>query len=255
VAAQQQIAIGTQPAIGVVTWCRGIGSGDESVVDKAENMTLLLGGGGDAEEERPVLDRFVELASGGAIGYWPFALDLDNYDEATAYAEAALRGVVETWPTLDGRTAADIGSLAGIFIGGGNTYHLLNEVRRHRFVDPLRAFAASRPLYGGSAGAILLGADIGPAGHFDRNDVGITDTTGLGLLHDHAVWCHYVLEHGDPLRAWVQSASHPIVALTERSGVEVNGATLGSIGHEPVHVIGPNGQAEELPPGRSYSLG
>jgi dipeptidase E len=237
-------------------WCASrVGSGRPRVVSHTDGMTLLLGGGGDSEDERPVLDRFVELTRGGPIGYWPFALGLDDYDRATAYAEHALRRPVETWPTLDDRSASDLHALAGIFIGGGNTYHLLDHVGRCGFVEPLRAFGASRPIYGGSAGAILFGADIGPAGHFDPNDVAIADTTGLELLHGHAVWCHFVPEDVAAVRAWAQSAGHPVIALTERSGAEADGALVRSIGFDPLHVIDPNGHAVEVPPGQTCALG
>ena len=46
-------------------------------------------------------------------------------------------------------------------------------------------------VYGGSAGAIVLGANISTCAHMDHNDVGITDMHGLDLLDGHAVWCHY----------------------------------------------------------------
>lgn len=57
--------------------------------------------------------------------------------------------------------------------------------------DVLREFATAGALYGGSAGAILFGADIGAAAYFDHNEVGITDTLGLRLLGDYTVWCHF----------------------------------------------------------------
>lgn len=101
-------------------------------------MALLLGGGGEAPDERPVLDRFLELVGARPIAYWPIALDLDDYSDASAFAEAALGRPVQTWTSLDDHSAADLNECGGVFIGGGNTYHLLNEVRRTRFFDPLR---------------------------------------------------------------------------------------------------------------------
>jgi dipeptidase E len=154
-------------------------------------MVLLLGGGGDAQQERPVLDRFVELAGATSIAYWPFALNLVNYANATSFTEAALGRPVQTWTSLDEHSTSDVQECGGVFIGGGNTYHLLSEVRRTGFDEVLRDFARTRVLYGGSAGAILFGSDIGTAGYFDSNDVGLVETKGLGLLGPYAVWCHY----------------------------------------------------------------
>ena len=217
-------------------------------------MALLLGGGGDPRDERPVLDRFVELSGSGPIAYWPVALDLGDYSAATAFAEAALGRPVDTWARLDEHSAKDLRSCGGVFIGGGNTYRLLNEVRRSGMADALRTFATAGALYGGSAGAILFGADIGPAAYLDQDEVGITDTSGLGLLGDYTVWCHFEHQQMGRLNDWVRSSGHPVIALTERSGAEVTGNTLSSIGRGSVYIVESDGSVGEIVPGRGHTL-
>jgi dipeptidase E len=218
-------------------------------------MTVLLGGGGSAEDERPVLDRLLELVEDrpGTIAYWPFALDRNDYAEATAFVENALGRSVNTWTGLDGRRPQHLDDHAGVFIGGGNTYHLLNEIRRWGFVRPLQGLAFHGVLYGGSAGAIICGVDIGSAAYFDENDVGLADTAGLDLLFGHSVWCHFVPDHLDDVRRWVRSSGAPAVALSERAGAEVSETEILSIGREPLLVVGPRGDIAELAPGQSRS--
>lgn len=218
------------------------------------DMVMLLGGGGDADEERPVLDRFLSLAGQGSIAYVPVALGLDDYVTATDYAATALGRSVETWTDLRVRSSEEVDVQAGIFIGGGNTYSLLGELRTSHLVDALARAADRRVVYGGSAGAIILGADIGTASFFDPNDVGLENTAGLGLLGAHAVWCHFVEDHLQPLRAWMETARRPVLALTERSGAEVERGIITSIGHEPLTLFALNGGRTEVPPGQSIPL-
>jgi dipeptidase E len=217
-------------------------------------MTILLGGGGSADDERPVLDRFVALTGSAPVAYWPIALRLDDYTKATAYATTALGRAVDTWRRLNDHTPADVDAQAGIFIGGGNTYHLLHEVRAARLAEALSRLAATGVVYGGSAGALILGADIGIAGTFDTNDVGLTDTTGLRLLGEHAVWCHFVGDHVAHLHEWIVRSGRPVIALTERAGGEVSGGVLTSIGREPLLVFDVDTSRSELAPDESRAL-
>lgn len=216
-------------------------------------MTILLGGGGSADDERPILDRFLDLVPDRPIAYWPIALDQDDYTDATAFAENALGRKVVSWTRLDRHHPGQLEDHAGVFIGGGNTYYLLSEVRRCGFANALRAFASHSVLYGGSAGAIICGADIGSSAYFDSNDVGLTDTTGLDLLGGYSVWCHFASTHLDDIRQWTRSSGRPAIVLSERAGVEVSGANLISLGREPLVIASPQGDLTELVPGQSIS--
>lgn len=214
-------------------------------------MTILLGGGGTADDERPVLDRFLDLVQGGPIVYWPIALDLDDYTDATTFAENALGRRVITWLDLDSHQPEHLSDHHGVLIGGGNTYHLLREVRRCGFAGPLSAFAFQGVLYGGSAGAVIFGADIDSSAAFDSNDVGLTDTTGLDLLGGYSVWCHFVPDHRADITRWTRASGRPAIVLSERAGAEFSGSELISIGWEPLLIASPQGDFIELAPGRS----
>lgn len=217
-------------------------------------MAILLGGGGDADDERPVLDRFAALCGIRPVAYWPVALGLIDYREATAFATAALGRSVSTWERLEHHTPTEVAAQAGSFIGGGDTFRLLNEIRVAGLDEALRDLASAGVVYGGSAGAIVLGADIGTAGYFDRNEVGLSDTACLDLLGGYAVWCHYIDDHLDPLREWIRRADRPVVALPERAGAEIDGKVLTSIGHEPLIALDREGAPVEIALGQSLVL-
>lgn len=71
-----------------------------------------------------------------------------------------------------------------LYVCGGNTFHLLAEVRRNNFGEAAREFIGSGKLYFGvSAGSILVTPNIGIAGvgPADENLPGITDLAGLGI--------------------------------------------------------------------------
>jgi dipeptidase E len=71
-----------------------------------------------------------------------------------------------------------------IIIGGGNTFHLLNESRKSGFDMWLLENANSKVYVGTSAGSIIMTPNIGiaPIDDGDVNTSGITDLSGLGLI-------------------------------------------------------------------------
>jgi dipeptidase E len=92
-------------------------------------------------------------------------------------------------------------------------------------------------MYGGSAGAALLGRDIGTAGHADPNDVGLLDMTGLDMAFGHAIWCHYQAAALPMIQEWSRETRHPTLALTERTGIVREADYLRVVGFDPVFRI------------------
>lgn len=131
-----------------------------------------------------------------------------------------------------------------IVLGGGNTYHLLHQLRTSGFAGAIAQFAAEgRPLYGGSAGGIALGRNIGTCAHMDENAVGLKDRAGLDLIHGHAVWCHYRSADDPLLHAYVAETQISTIALAETSGLWVRGpGRLQPLGTSPVLCFTPTGR-------------
>ena len=62
------------------------------------------------------------------------------------------------------RSAGDLEGLDGLIIPGGESTTMLKLLREERLMEPLRDFGLRRPIFGTSAGAILLANEVsGPA--------------------------------------------------------------------------------------------
>jgi cyanophycinase-like exopeptidase len=123
------------------------------------------------------------------------------------------------------------GSIDGVFIPGGNTFRLLARLRATGVAALLaERVGAGLPCYGGSAGAIVLGAHVGTCGHLDRNDVGLTDLTGLNLCGGQAIWCHHNDGDAGRLIEFVRATELEVFSLSENSGLRIGPDEIGSLG-------------------------
>jgi dipeptidase E len=201
----------------------------------ASEVRVAFGGGGDADDERAVLEAFSSWVGNGRLVYVPIALD-SPHEPHLAWATAALGSVGIT--SIEMAASADqlrdaLSRADGVFIGGGNAYVLLHSLRNAGVDRLLREYTErGRPMYGGSAGAIALGRDIGTARHADPDVLGLTDTSGLDLALGYAVWCHYVASDDARIRDYVNETGHAVLAIPERGGL-VRTA-------ERIEVVGPD---------------
>jgi dipeptidase E len=217
---------------------------------------VFLAGGGGACDSRPLDKQFARAIGGGALSYWPVALDPETNDYTSCLAW--LRGIYEPlgirrismWTGDRPIFPADY---QGIYIGGGNTYRLSSIIRRWKLLDQLREFVAGGGMvFGGSAGAALLGADVTTTAHLDRNDVGLTDTQGVDLSAGHGVFVHH--QDSDLPREIVWSATYrrPAIALTERANAVAAGTTITAIGPDPLLMVDHLGCRRLAPGATSY---
>ncbi len=206
-------------------------------------MRMMLAGGGDATDSRPLDEPFANwLPSGGRLLYWPIALRGSGRSWSACYTW--IRDVfrpfglekIEMWTDLTAHDANELLRFDAVYLGGGNTFLLRHELQRTSFDHTLLGFAgAGGLLYGGSAGAIVLGSDIMTCAHMDANEVGLADTYGLNLVMGHAIWCHYEPEQDALIRAYVQRTGWPVLALSERAGVARVNGRLRPTGYDPVY--------------------
>lgn len=199
--------------------------------------TLYLGGGGSPEDEQALWQRMLNGLP--RVLYWPFALPTSMLADASDWLAAGLAGydftgTLETWTTLDGHDHTELYDFDLVFVGGGNTFQLLHEIRSHGFLEPVRRFVQSGgTYYGGSAGAIVACDDISIAQWHDPNDVGLSDLQSLGLVHDIAVLPHYQTADDGAAAQWAQRHPARLVCLPERTGLIVTPARTLVVGQEP----------------------
>lgn len=224
-------------------------------------LRIIVAGGGSAQDEHPLLELFAEwTGSKGKVLFLPIAQAGMGrpLDGCLAWGKATLETVgitdITIWTDLDSEDHLSLTDFNSIFISGGNTFFLLDQVRRSGFDVALMQFIAQGGvIYGGSAGAILFGQDILTCAHLDENRVGLDDSHGLNMIGGFCIWCHYQPEDDERIFEYVARNGWPVLALSERSGVSVDGVNLTAQGYEPTHVFISSGRqtvnvGEMLPP-------
>src|SRR3989344_5420800 len=152
-----------------------------------ENSRIYLSGGGNEKQSFP-LDKFFfsTLPKNGCFLYIPIALRGNElYPTAHLWMKSILelheRNDVQFETVDDLFKLKDLKGFDGIYIGGGNTWSLIQEFKDSNFsYQLLQYFEAGGQVYGGSAGAIILGKRIDT--HDDENNIGLSDIEGLNLL-------------------------------------------------------------------------
>ena len=119
-----------------------------------------------------------------------------------------------------------------IFVNGGNTFYLLKWVRESGFDKVLPHFLKRGGLYVGvSAGSYIACPTIEQATwkHQDRNRVGITDFTALGLV-PFLITAHFEEKYKVIVDQAAKSTKYPIVALSDKQAVLVQDGKVEVVG-------------------------
>jgi peptidase E len=88
-------------------------------------------------------------------------------------------------------------------------------------------------VYGGSAGAIVLGKDISTAfigNQTDENKVQLTDFTGLNVSNGYSIKAHYEKEE-DVVKKFSIENNTPVLNIPEEGGVFIDGNKMTLVGN------------------------
>jgi len=189
---------------------------------------FLSGGGGNASQLEMKFINSIE--SGKKILYIPAAMDEKKhpYPECLEwiikfYGSLGFENIVmlEDLSQVDKINLKEIG---GMHISGGNTFKLLDKIRKSGFNKVIQYFIDNDlPIAGGSAGAIIFGNTIKTAIDIDTNDVGIQDFRSFDKLRGYDFWPHYDPIFDNQIFEYILKYNiEKIVAIYEDAGIYVD---------------------------------
>jgi dipeptidase E len=202
------------------------------------NRKIFLGGGGDVVQAKEIDDLYGKtVGSGARVLYIPIAWSKpEQFDSClnwftNAYSRFSFD--IEMLTNLNDVNFEYLDTFDSIYIGGGNTFALLKTIKETNFIEPLLKFIDSgRAVYGGSAGALILGKDISTAfigNCTDENLVQITDFSGLNVANEYSVKAHYEDERQLVANFSVENDTS-VLNIPETGGVYIEGDHLTFIG-------------------------
>ena len=210
-------------------------------------MTLILNGGGDGQavtSARQLLNSIIDHSR--KILYLPFAWPDPSYRGCLEFMTAELSDVekagIEMVTTLEELMSRNFKDYACLYIGGGNTYKLLNDLKTSGAFEKIRKYLTEENgiVYGGSAGAIIFGKDLDSCNTDDDNEVGLVDHTGFNMLGGYSLLCHYTSR--EPARTELSrryllelSREKPVYAIPEEDTICVTDGEIRFIGPRPYY--------------------
>lgn len=195
---------------------------------------ILLSGGGDEVVAKEFNDFYANLLpSKPKVLYIPVAWKSADFNACLDWFSNTFNRYgfsIEMLTDLHGVEEEYVTTFDSVFIGGGNTFSLLNDVRESNFSEIIQKYLdTGKIVCGGSAGAIIFGKDIRTASlgkDSDTNDAGLTDFAGLNMVKEYAIQCHYEVDQYEELHGFAKSKALNILALPEESGLFIDGDTL-----------------------------
>jgi dipeptidase E len=206
---------------------------------------FLCGGGADIQtieankRLNEVIDHFKPCL------YIPLAMEQEMYDGCYKWIKGELKGVdiprIEMIRSADELSTKNLNDYSVIFIGGGNTFKLLKDLKVCGFFEKMKEYLYSGGVaFGGSAGAVIFGKDLEACGLDDANEVNLCDTNGFDVLNGISILCHYTnrtAEKDEQSKQFLLELSKhkKVVALPEDVTLFVNDDCIEVIGDRPYY--------------------
>ena len=204
-------------------------------------------GGGDSEHYRELDKEFISRMSGsGELLVVPVANDPEDYDDVEERIEDEYgKGFskIEMCTDLSKLNSDFLNSFAAIYIDGGNTFELMEQIRKSPFNQLVRGFhEQGGTVYGDSAGAIVLGREVASAfwgQDADDNIAALQAFHAVSLLDNWSIHCHYEPDDDETAQDYVYNSGSPVLAISEKTGIliEDDKETGKVFGHSPLVVF------------------
>lgn len=219
-------------------------------------MKLVLNGGGDGkqvENARYLLNNIIDHNK--KILYIPFAWSDPTYIGCLEFITNELSDIdklgIDMVNTPEELLSKDFNDYACLYIGGGNTYKLLNDLKLSGNFEKIKKYLLEENgiVYGGSAGAIIFGKDLDSCNTDDENEVGLEDNSGFNMINGYSLLCHYTSRNEQRTELSKNyllelSKIKPVYAIPEEDTIYVNDEEIEIIGTRPYYEF-KNGIMEE----------
>jgi dipeptidase E len=196
------------------------------------------------------------LGSSRRIAFVPFALRDQAGYTSKARERFGREGVEVAGVSADAAGAAVIEAAEAVFVGGGNTFRLLDRLQRCGLLEAIRKRAlGGMPYLGASAGSNIAAPTIKTT-----NDMPIVEPASfeaLGLLpfqiNPHYLDADPASRHmgetrEDRLREYLEENETPVLGLREGAWLRVEGASLRLGGANGARIFRRGREPEEVPP-------
>lgn len=193
-------------------------------------MKLVLSWWGGHNDTKKIDKMYKWLLSGKNILYIPRAMYPEKYESCQKWIQNIFP--IEEWYSVYTLSEKDFleskqeyTTYDWMYIWWGNTYRLLKLIKDTWFSRVIEQFLANdKPIYGWSAGAIIMGENIHTSK--DRNAVKLLDDESLwyNVCKNYAIVCHYISSNSsdDEIKDYVKYYQIPVVCLPEETWVIYN---------------------------------
>ena len=226
-------------------------------------MKVFICGGGSGEQTQRALHRLNEVIWHDLpCLYIPLAMEEEQYDSCYEWITGELRSVeipgIEMIRSAEELARKCLTDYSFLYIGGGNTFKLLNDIKRVNMFEPIREYLQNGgTVFGGSAGAIIFGEDLESCALDDDNEVGLKDTKGFDVLNGISFLCHFtnrIPEQDQRSEEYLLKISdhRKLYALPEEDTLFLNESCLEEIIDRPYFIFENHQKTEVMPGNHQY---
>lgn len=192
---------------------------------------IVMTGGGDSQNYRELDSTFQRsLPKNARLLLIPIANDPDEYDDvydriSDTFSSKNIEAI-DMKTDLTKLSRSEMLSYSAVYLDGGNTFALLEQIRQSSFTEDIKEFYQQGGfVYGDSAGAIIIGSHIGTA-HLgeetDENIAHLQSFHGLALLDSWSIHCHYESSDDEFAQDFVYNTGSPLLAISEETGIMIS---------------------------------
>lgn len=221
-------------------------------------MRIFLCGGGDGTQTASAYKKLNEIIDHTKpLLYIPLAMESEKYPSCLEWITNELKELnicnIEMVTQASEILNNNLYNYCAIFIGGGNTFKLLKELKTSGAFTKIKEFIKNNGIvFGGSAGAIIFGKNLKSCALDDDNKVGLEDISGFNVLNGYSILCHYTnrtKEKDEESKKYLLDLSkgEKIIALPEEDTIYINNNNIEVIGNKPYYIF-ENGHIKEHHP-------